>query len=108
MLGCIQPMSSPMMNRMLGFCARAAGSGCACATTGVTKGGMPRTKQIAAKAERRFHKLAGSLGTYFILISVKTSGLDRGRIGPQFVTGHSLQQRDAPLIPSNAMLPLQC
>ena len=32
MLGCIQPMSSPMMKRMLGFCA-----GC-CAVAGVLAG----------------------------------------------------------------------
>src|SRR3954451_22989136 len=33
MLGCIQPISSPMMNRMLGFCCVPDGC-CACAGTG--------------------------------------------------------------------------
>ena len=32
MLGCIQPMSSPMMKRMLGFCC------CCCASAGVLAG----------------------------------------------------------------------
>src|SRR5262249_61216011 len=33
MLGCIQPMSSPMMNRMLGFCG-CCGCCCACCCCG--------------------------------------------------------------------------
>ena len=42
MLGCIQPMSSPMMNRMLGFCCAEAGT--AASPTAVNS--ASRTSQI--------------------------------------------------------------
>ena len=52
MLGCIQPMSSPMMNRMLGFFAS-----CACALAGRHE----RAGQEQPRGERA-ERLAGSDG----------------------------------------------
>src|SRR5262245_61712113 len=47
MLGCIQPMSSPMMKMMLGFC-------CCCATAGVLAT-IPMARN-ASRASRRFRR----------------------------------------------------
>src|SRR5262245_51709016 len=42
MLGCIQPMSSPMMNRMLGFCCCCAAAGMLATVTAASKANNPR------------------------------------------------------------------
>ena len=41
MLGCIQPMSSPMMNRMLGFCCCCAAAGVLAAVTAANSASKP-------------------------------------------------------------------
>ena len=54
MLGCIQPMSSPMMKRMLGFCA-------GCAVAGVLAGPDNDINIVAPSSEaqdRRARRLA--------------------------------------------------
>src|SRR5262245_11369431 len=48
MLGCIQPMSSPMMNRMLGFCS--------CAAAGATPATVAASAIGTAAANRRFDR----------------------------------------------------
>src|SRR5262245_11270923 len=73
MLGCIQPMSSPMMNRMFGFFSSvAAGAGvgsifvCATAGAGVTIGAKPRgttaAKAVITRETLRFILLSCSKG----------------------------------------------
>ncbi len=42
MLGCIQPMSSPMMKRMLGFCCCCAAAGALAAITATNDTSRPR------------------------------------------------------------------
>ena len=44
MLGCIQPMSSPMMKRMLGFCCCCAAAGTLAAVTTANSASKPSHK----------------------------------------------------------------
>ena len=52
MLGCIQPMSSAMMNTMLGFCCGACAGPGACASAELTSAGSPDRSSPAHTAPR--------------------------------------------------------
>ena len=47
MLGCIQPMSSPMMKRMLGFCCCCAAAGRLAAVTAASDANRPSQMYLA-------------------------------------------------------------
>src|SRR5215467_3771395 len=83
MLGCIQPMSSPMMKRILGFCV-------SCACTGANP-----LQSTAAAVNALSHAYASSLRA--IYASVAATGFERSSEFPCCVRQDPLQtKKDMP------------
>src|SRR5215510_14442173 len=62
MLGCIQPMSSPMMNRMLGFCSCCAAAGALAAIAATSEASKPNQEFLVMLLPLDFFESLSPLG----------------------------------------------
>src|SRR5262245_46524513 len=80
MLGCIQPMSSPMMKRMLGFCCCCAAAGMLATVTVASTANNPRQMFPATLMARSFvdcPRRAGSLRPFSIVVGTASSNFTK-------------------------------
>src|SRR5262245_1296776 len=66
MLGCIQPMSSPMMNRMLGFCSCCAAAGALAAIAATSEASKPNQEFLVMLLPHYFSKSLSSPGLWSV------------------------------------------